>query len=116
MMPRHGECIRARSGESSSFDAHQGVLGVNANKCFQRVPAVMGSMLVASGMGGLMCAFGQTISSTTLGVAAAIVLGLCMGGWLGGFNGVLVGGLYGALAAAFGSVIGGTTLGVVLTI
>jgi hypothetical protein len=66
--------------------------------------------------GVFLSAVGSLFSSTPVGVAAAIVLGIAIGGYAGGVTSGIVGGIYGVLVAGFGSLISGTELGVVITI
>ncbi len=66
--------------------------------------------------GALLAAVGSLFSSTLLGVAAAIFIGIAIGAYAGKVTGGILGGIYGALAAGLGSLMSGTALGVTVTI
>lgn len=76
---------------------------------------IAGSALLGAVAALLLASFGQVISGSTLGVAAAIGGGIVLGGCAGRFGGAVAGGILGAMASAFGSVIGGTPFAMVAT-
>lgn len=83
---------------------------------WQRLTAATGSALLGGLCGCILTAFGNTISSSRLGMGTTVVLTALLGGLLGRFPGALLGGMGGVLLVAFGSLIGGSVAGVVLTI
>ncbi len=66
--------------------------------------------------GVLLCGVGSLISSSLLGVAAAVIIGIAVGSYAGGLGGGIIGGIYAGLATGVGSLISSSALGVTLTI
>lgn len=81
----------------------------------KRWTAVVSGCLIGGLCGALLAAFGNTVSSTELGIGVTIVLTTALGAWLGRVPGAILGMLSGILLVAAGSVAGGSPLGAALT-
>jgi hypothetical protein len=83
---------------------------------WKRIPSAIGTAILGCVGGALLAAVGNLISSSTIGIVAAIIVATLLGAVAGKLSGAVIGAMYGGLAAAFGSVIGGTAIGATLTI
>jgi hypothetical protein len=83
---------------------------------WKQIPTAIGTAILGCIRGALLAAVGNLISTSTIGIAAVIVVATLLGAVAGKLSGAVIGAMYGGLAAAFGSVIGGTALGATLTI
>jgi hypothetical protein len=83
---------------------------------WNKLGTATGAALVGAICGTLLAAWGNSVSSSPVGVTAVIVLAAGLGALTRRIAGVLLGGICGSLLASFGSLVGGTPLGVVLTI